>query len=333
MVGYRTISGVGKMKRFFLSLCSTLLFCLLVGGCSKSSIPVYPALENLPENHQFAWVVSNNDSQEAGVVERIKNGKNIQALIVLPSTADPSTPLLNPDEVKAYWNESELETVVYYKKRDLALLFIFPDLELMKENVQGTISVQLAFSGYSGSLPVGELKIDLSDVEFDVIDSGKRFCTIKNEEELPLEGVLVFGQRLQDLMRRTDAQGRVYLDAATRNTPGPHYVWKEGFWTTEFDPLIEPVGILVSKTKKNSERVELTVTDPDGEAIAPVLLYIDNQEYLYSDDHVEEITVRNFASTTVRVMSAGYNGETVQIEPGAKNISLQLKPVNSPTLP
>lgn len=252
--------------------------------------------------------------QEAGspadrIVAAFASGRVTQALVSIPEAQNPGGRMLDPNSVRVQWNGRNLETFVYYKVPQLALLFVLHDEDLLRSESQGILTMEAGFLGEQEMAAGWQLPVTITDEAFTsrtmALERGGRAVRIVDPEGEPVESARLFGQRRADMLSAANAEGIVYLDAASRNTPGDHYAFAEGYWTTGFDPITTPEVVLHPRTEETTRRVQVRLESTEEPLPEQVLLLVENTYYATLEDGEGTVELLAFREGEVLVLLPG----------------------------
>lgn len=243
-----------------------------------------PARAEETLNRDMNIVIVQEDGSPADrIVSAFANARVTQALVSIPEAQNPGGRMLDPNSVRVQWNGKELETFVYYKVPQLALLFVLHDEDLLRDEAEGLLTMEAGFLGEEEMAAGWQLPVTITDEAFTsrtiALERGGRAVRIADADGQPIANARLFGQRRADMLAAANAEGIVYLDAASRNTPGDHYAFAEGYWTTGFDPITTPEVVLHPRTEESTRRVQVRFNADEEAAPEKALLLVDNTYY------------------------------------------------------
>ncbi len=299
-----------------LTSLTVFLSCMLILSCGKQRKPAESP--DINQRMRAVLMVDANTSPSLAVTNRIVEGLNIQTLIMIDKNSQVNgKDLLDPSSVDVRWNDNALDSFVYYKDPALAIVFTLLPREALLQSPKGELSFRSSFVGSdlvdSGwRLPIKLNEEDLSRLKEDLSANGKRVWV--KAEEGPVESASYFGQRRRDLYTESNSEGIVYLNAAARNAPGDHYVWKDQYWTTRFDPISSPTITLRPKSPENIRKVTLLLEGADGRLIEEAIIRVaDNYYHHYTiSNNVIDLPADQF--DRINVLHPDYNGKSIEVQ-------------------
>lgn len=251
---------------------------VLATGCARWAPPP-PEPSRAPETVVFRFLHDGPEGAEAALVGRLNEDKSLHAILSLPETRRRDGALLDPRSVTVTWNGRELPIYTYYKAPNVALLFVLPGMEIFVEEPEGTLRVEASLLGERsrGLLHESPLTFTSDDMEARAEAAAARLgqgLLFRNAEGEPIEGAWIFGQRREDLVARTGAEGTVLLDAPARSTAPIHYAWSGDHWTERFDPVYQSTVTLIPRTDSRTATLTLRPTCPAGDRVEEGLLLV-----------------------------------------------------------
>lgn len=269
-----------------------------------------PALAGETLNRDMNIVIVQEDGTPAErIVSAFANGRVTQALVSIPGAQKPTGRMLDPESVRVRWNGTAIETFVYYKVPQLALLFVLHDEDLLRREPEGLLTMEAGFLGEEEMAAGWQLPVTISDEAFTsrtiALERGGRPVRIADADGQPIANARLFGQRRFDMLAAANDEGIVYLDAANRNTPGDHYAFAAGYWTTGFDPITTPQVVLRPRVQETTRRVHVQLRDDESDAPSPALVLVENTYYAIIKDGEAELELPAFRDGELLVLLPG----------------------------
>lgn len=300
------------MRRF------VFLYLFFMIGITSSAVSIPPEVV-------VRWLPAEGGDAGDVVRDRIEKGKNLQALVLIPESATPGGPLLDPADVRVSWNGELLEHYTLFKRPDLALVFALPTIDEDALRTTSTLSLSLPFYQNGDrhevesatSVPAGNVG-ELDNQSF------RRRLRIYGQDGEQLAGAYLFGQRREDLFTRADDNGRVVLDAPTRNAASPHIVWTESHWPVAFDPITSRTITLQYKQPEITREITVSVTGPNGEPVPNAILLSNHVEYTRFSGEPVTIEIPTIYPTPLYVVAPGYKTSAKQITPEMETVTVRL---------
>lgn len=269
-----------------------------------------PALAGETLNRDMNIVIVQEDGTPAErIVSAFANGRVTQALVSIPGAQKSNGRMLDPESVRVRWNGTAIETFVYYKVPQLALLFVLHDEDLLRREPEGLLTMEAGFLGEEEMAAGWQLPVTISDEAFTsrtiALERGGRPVRIADADGQPIANARLFGQRRFDMLAAANDEGIVYLDAANRNTPGDHYAFAAGHWTTGFDPITTPQVVLRPRVQETTRRVHVQLRDDESDAPSPALVLVENTYYAIIKDGEAELELPAFRDGELLVLLPG----------------------------
>jgi len=267
-----------------------------------------------------------------GVKQRLMEGKNLQAMIIVPQGQDVGGPLLDPASVSVTWNGKRQQHHLVYKAPSLALLFARVDDQVLAEQNELSVTARLIGSDPKAEVDAGwVLPITFSPAEIERIQQAPepqgRTVLIQAPSRKPIPGAYLLGQRREDVWALANDAGTVTLTAPTRNTMEIHYAGAPGYWTTPFDPVVSrTITLQPIPLKAKPEKVRLDLRDADGERIRNALLLVNEREYVpLLKGKTPRALLKKDGTDEVVVVAAGYRPLIVKLENPRKTVKATLE--------
>lgn len=295
---------------------------VVAAGCARGPAPDPPLEPLSPASGRIEVVlmVGDNQTPTEYLNARLGQGRNWQAMVMAPTSGDTPPRLLDPGSFTVRWNGRPITHHLYYKMPQGALLFIMPDHALLAAEPRGELIVAGRLLGDAAREAALRMVVEIDTaaaMAAPAAEAAKRGDRIRivDTQGNPVPGALVFGQRREDLLARTNAQGIATLDAPTRNSAAPHYAWARGTWATRFDPVDSPTVTLLPIAASPETVVTLNTQCEDGGTVEGGLLLVGDTIY-YEWRQGETFTIRRPPSTAgnALILTATHFAGNVPIE-------------------
>jgi len=260
---------------------------------------------NLNRDAKISLLLERGVPAQEGLRRAILAGRSIQATVAIDAKS-----LLDPNSVAVEWNGQPIPHFVYYKQADFAMIFALPDFDRMAEREEGELTMTAKLVGADAiaagwRLPVTISRDEATSAALAFHNRTGPATTIRGADGRPAAGAWFFGQRRADLLALADAEGRVILDAPSRNTPGPHYAWNAESWTAAFESMTNPDVTLVPR-EGNTRAGSLVAVDVGGLAVQPIVVLVDNNSYVVSVGNSAKLDLRSDMETELLILSPGH---------------------------
>lgn len=295
---------------------------------SWASRPIGAALLLLATSLSLADVPANKDviirfmadpkvDPAASIASRLRAGFNIQASVQIPGARSAAGDLLDPDSVKVRLRGRDLETLVFYRTPEVAIVFALPETDDLKPDTTHTLEISAkrlnAKKIEAGwGLPIFISADDIAARRAAETSREGATITLWRANRKPAADATVFSQSVADLFRAADAEGKVVLDAPGRMRPGRQRAGGARYWTTEFDPKGGTEIDLQSRSTGPRPRVSLVVQDADGNDLPSALLFVQDTYFVrYAVPFEKRLRFADNSQQTILILAPGYAPKTV----------------------
>ncbi|CAN5403221.1 hypothetical protein BH09SUM1_BH09SUM1_17490 [soil metagenome] len=286
----------------------------------------------LPQNTelQIKLLTETTIPPSAGLRKRLVAGQNVQAMVSIPRAAQPDGRLLDPASVRVQWNGGEMDSYVFYKSPQVALIFAIVDEDAITTDSE--LSMTASLMGSNGMDAGWRLPVKFTDAEMNAIANrpqpSGRSVTVLDENKNAVPDAFVFGQRREDLYTRTDAKGTALLNSPSRSSVERHDAWKDGYWNGFFDPIRQPTVTILSKGENSVWRtIRPNVTTSDGVAVDGGLLLVDNNYFVAFGNGRKLKLELQAGKNDVLAIVPGYTPKAVEVPENGGELAIGLEPL------
>lgn len=275
---------------------------------------VYTAAAQPESGPVVQWLSTGQESSQ-----RIATGRNIQAIVSIPSARQPDGDLLDPSTVEVIYDGRPLDHFVFYKKNDIALVFVLPP-----EDPDFPAEIRLTGKTVKGDTIKAPV-LQAGAVVHARTSTVSRQLRLQSANGAPLVDAFYFGQRHLDLFAKASSEGVVELNAPFRHTPGSHYAWAAGYWSEQFDPVTSPTLTLAPREVETEHTVSIRIFTSGSSELSQAVILHDSHVYtVYKGGFANYIKARKGKDTEAFVIAAGYPVKRFVIPSGEAAVTVTL---------
>jgi len=275
----------------------------------------------------------------AGIVSRLRAGFNIQASVLIPSARSVAGELLDPESVKVRLHGRELETLVFYRTPEVAIVFALAETNDLKPDTTHTLEISAkrlnAKKIEAGwGLPIFISAEDIAARRAAETSREGATMTLWKANGRPATDATVFSQSIADLFRAADAEGKVVLDAPGRMRPGRQRAGGARYWTTEFDPKSGTRIELQSRNIGPRPKVSLVVQDAEGNDLQSALLFVQDTYFeRYKVPFEKRLRFADKSQQKILILASGFEPKSVDYAALHPGEMIRLNPLPDVVLP